>query len=176
MAKTKYGYAESRDIKATKCGHNVSVVDATNTMENGMLVALGDDVTTDGIEIRKAVKPAKADTGLVLVLNPVIIYDESTSEAQSEYYYNIEPNTPARTYELVKNDRFAVSTEAIAKILGDKPVVGNYLVVDTTAGKDTRKFQEVAAAGIADCGFVAKIVAVEEKSNLTLVRVRVEAN
>lgn len=173
MAKQKYGYAESSDIMATNWGsHIYSVVDKENILENGMLVE-----KTDLVEAKEiyGVKTPEAGSKVVLILTPALIYDQSTTEGQAEYYFYIEPGVAARAYALVEDDRFAIADYMVTTLAGQgKPaVVGNYLVANSN-----RKYTEVASASFdsSTYGFVAKIEAIEYKSNLTLYRLRVVKN
>lgn len=174
MARAKYGYAESSDLRATNWGGHIhSVVDEDNILENGMLVTLGEDITT---EIRKAVTP-KATDKVCLVLDVILPYDQSTTEGQAEYYhYPHEVGEPTRAYELFENDRFAICDYLVTSTVAgsNKPcAVGNYLVADAN-----RKYKEVAKASFdaSTVGFAAVIQAIEQKSNLTIYRLRVVKN
>lgn len=173
MAKKKYGYAESSALTATYGGGHIhSVVDEDNIMENGMLIELGDDID---VENRKAETPT-ATSKVCLLLDVAMIYDQSTTEGQAEYYYYVEPGKSARAYELFENDRFAIADYMVtAPLAGEgKPcVVGNYLVADAN-----RKYKEVAAGSFdaETVGFAAIIQEIVYKSNLTLYRLRVVKN
>ena len=168
---TKYGYAESSDLKAVNAGHIYSVVDTVNTLENGMVVGLGEEVSGNP-EVRQAVAPTKAGH-VVLVLNPAVTYDQSTTAAAEEENYFVPAGTPARAYDLYAEDRFMVADYLITA-LSDNVVKGNYIVANTA----TRKYTEVAATGFtaADYGFYAKILDTVVKDNMTLVLVRVMKN
>ena len=175
MAKQKYGYAESSALMATNWGaHMYSVVDEDNILENGMLVEKTDLVDAKDIEIY-GVKNPEAGSEVVLILTPALIYDQSTTEGQAEYYFYIEPGVTARAYALVKDDRFAIADYMVTTLAGKgKPaVVGNYLVANSD-----RKYKEVAAEAFngSTYGFVAKLEAIDYKSNLTLYRIRVIKN
>ena len=174
MARAKYGYAESSDLRATNWGGHIhSVVDEDNILENGMLVALGEDITT---EIRKAVTPRATDK-VCLVLDVILPYDQSTTQGQAEYYhYPHEVGEPTRAYELFENDRFAICDYLVTSTVagsGKPCAVGNYLVADAN-----RKYKEVAKASFdaSTVGFAAVIQAIEQKSNLTIYRLRVVKN
>ena len=158
---------------ATNWGsHIYSVVDKENILENGMLVE-----KTDLVEAKEiyGVKTPEAGSKVVLILTPALIYDQSTTEGQAEYYFYIEPGVAARAYALVEDDRFAIADYMVTTLAGKgKPaVVGNYLVANSD-----RKYTEVAAEAFdgSTYGFVAKIEEIEYKSNLTLYRLRVKKN
>lgn len=174
MAKTKYGYAESSALAATNGdGHIYSVIDMDNDLENGMLVTLTDPIDMENYNIKT---PAKTD-GVVLVLDVIVPYDQSTSEAAHEYYYNFEAGRSTRAYNLIKNDRYAIADYMVKTIAGEgnAAVPGNYLVVN-----ENRKYTEIAkddaSFNIDEYGFVAQIVEIAVKSNLTLYRLRVIKN
>lgn len=179
MAKVKYGYAESSDLAATYGdGHIYDIVDNDNILENGMLVKLGDTVEND--EIHAISSPAITDE-IVLVLSVPMIYDQSTTEGQAEYYFYTEPGKAARAYNIIKRDRFAIADYMVTTLAGaGKPaVVGNFVVVDPS----TRKYVEVAAKGstgeatdMSGYGFYARINKIEYKTNLTLYRLEVMHN
>lgn len=173
MAREKYGYAESSALTATYGGHHIhSVVDEENALENGMLVVLDGDIDVEN----RSIKTPTATDKVALVLDVIVPYDTSTTEAQSEYYYNFEAGRSVRAYELFENDRFAIVDYLVTAPLagaGQACEVGNYLVAD-----DNRKYKEVAADGFdaSSVGFAAVIQAIEYKSNLTLYRLRVVKN
>lgn len=171
MARTKYGYAESSNIKATISGHNFDIKNDTLPIENGTLWKLGD--MTQVKEIYAVTKPAKGDK-IVLALSALIAYDTSTTLGQHEMFLRKEAGEVARAYEIVEHDRYAVADYMI-KPLADKVVVGNYVVVND--GNDGTTYQEVVKSGdVSAYGFVAKVVEVEAKSNMTIVRLDVIRN
>lgn len=172
MANTKYGVVETSKINATYLGggHMFSVVDDAAAMENGMIVALGDPVETSGNEEYKAATPTKGSQ-VVLIANPALIYDQSTTVGQAEYNYVIEAGKSARAYTLVPRDMYGISDYLITKAAGEKVTVGNLVVA-----KD-RKYQEIAkATAVTDYGFVAKIRYTYIKSGVTMVMLEVMKN
>ena len=175
-ARTKYGYCETSAIKATNVGHLFSVVDDDKDLENGMIVKLGAFVTGED-EIRECSAPL-IGSKVVLICQPAITYDQSTTEAQQEYYFKIDAGTPARTFELVKNDRFAVIDALIAPLSEEDGVqVGNYVVSNQSEGEDSMKYAEIASDGdVSAYGFVTKVLKKIEKSNMTTFLLRVERN
>lgn len=174
MKKEKYGYAESSALAATNGdGHIYSVIDNDNDLENGMLVTLDEVIDMENYSVRT---PAQTD-GVVLILDVIIPYDQSTSEAAHEYYYKFDAGTSTRAYNLIKNDRYAIADYMVTTIAGEgNPAVkGNYLVVNTA----NRKYTEVAKSqdfNMESYGFVAEIVDIVSRSNLTLYRLRVLKN
>lgn len=171
MANTKYGVVETSKINATYLGggHIFSVVDSAAAMENGTIVALGDPVETSGNEEYKATTPTKGSQ-VVLIANPALIYDQSTTVGQAEYNYVIEAGKSARAYTLVPRDMYAISDYLITPVAA-KVVAGNLVVA-----KD-RKYQEVAkGTATKDYGFAAKIRYTYIKSGVTMVMLEVLKN
>ena len=172
MARTKYGYAESSNIKATIAGHTRSAVNDDLAIENGTLWKLGAK-TTGSDEIYNVTKPSAGDK-VWLALSALYSYDTSSTLGQHEMFLRKEAGEAARIYELVENDRFAVADYMITPVTsGGAPKVGNYVKADPATGKYT----EIAASTSTDSlGFVAEIQSLEYKSNLTIVRLRVIKN
>lgn len=174
-----YGYVESSDIEATVAGHMYSGVYASDILENGMLVKLGD--ITDANEIHTIALAEKGDK-VVLVSNEALIYDQSTRKGQEEWFYKIEKGEVTRLYEIVEHDRFSVLDYMIDPA-GDALAVGNYVVLDEDTGmyKEVAKGTAEAPADLSAYGFVGKIFAIEPRmlgvtSNAKLVRIIVEKN
>lgn len=170
MAREKYGYAESSNIKATIAGHTRSAVNADLPIENGTLWKLGAK-TAGSDEIYAVTKPAAKDK-VWLALSALYSYDTSSTLGQHEMYLRKEAGEAARIYELVENDRYAVADYMITPA-STKLQVGNLVKADPATGKYT----EIAASASTDAiGFVAEIQSIEYKSNLTIVRLRVLKN
>lgn len=172
MVNAKYGVVETSRVNATYPGggHIYSMVDDAADMENGMIVTLGDPVETSGNEEYKAATPVKGSQ-IILIANPALIYDQSTTVGQAEYNYVIEVGKGARAYSIIPHDMYAVSENLITKIAGDKVTKGNLVVA-----KD-RKYQEIAkATAVTDYGFVAKIRYTYIKSGVTMVMLEVLKN
>lgn len=169
MARVKYGYAESSDLRATLAGHIHSVVHETMALENGMLMKLGKMVK--GKEMYGVELPAQGDK-IVLILSALYAYDESTTLGQHEMFLRKECGEAARAYDIEANDRFAIADYMITPV-GEKVAAGNLLVADTATGFYTEMSAEADTAAY---GFVAEIEDVIYKSNLTLVEIRVLKN
>lgn len=173
VARQKYGYAESSALTATYGGHHIhSVVDEENELENGMLVVLDGDIDVEN----RSIKTPTATDKVALVLDVILPYDESTTEAGFEVYYNFEAGRSVRAYELFENDRFAIIDYLVTAPLagaGKPCVVGNYLVADAN-----RKYKEVDADSFdaSAVGFAAVIQEITYKSGMTLYRLRVVKN
>lgn len=172
MERKKYGYVETSNVLSAYGGaHLYSVQDDDNILENGMVVALGDPLSE---EIYKVEDP-KESGSVVLIADPVMFYDQSTSYGQSEIFYCVEAGVPARAYGLVKDDKFAIIDYLVTTVAGSgQPAVkGNLLVADTSTRKYTEK---QSTESIDKYGFVAQIVDIIVKSGMTLYLVRVLKN
>lgn len=172
MAKTKFGYAESSNIKATKAGHIFDVIQEGAALENGMLKKLGE--LDEILEVRNVTNAANKDK-VVLILSALVGYDNSTTANAQEWYYRKEEGEVARAYEVVEEDRFAIA-DYMVTALGETPAVGNTVVLNPADGF----YKEIAATADATTagsyGFMARIEGVEVKGELTLVRLRVIQN
>lgn len=169
MANTKYGYAESSDLRATNAGHIRSVVHSTKALENGMLVKIGE--ISKNKEIYSCKLPEATDK-VGLILSALIPYDTTRTALTHEMYLRKEVGEAARYYFLEEHDRFAIADYMVTKV-GEAPVKDNLLVVDPATGFYKELAKETDVSGY---GFVAVIEEIEYKSNLTLVRVRVIKN
>ena len=166
---TKYGYAESSDLRATLAGHIHSVVNETLPLENGMLMKLGKMVKSQ--ELYDVQLPAEGDK-IVLILSALCPYETYTKLMQHEMYLRKEAGEEARAYEIEPMDRYAVADYCITPI-GEKPAKDNLVVVDPATGF----YKEIAADAETDSyGFVAEIEEIVYKSNLTLAHLRVLKN
>lgn len=174
MAREKYGYAETSDLRATVAGPIRSVVNENMALENGMHLKIG-DLSTEIIsdEVYGVQLPAQGDA-IVLVHSSLYAYDTTTTLGQHEMFLRKEAGYPARAYFVYKGDRYGIVDYCITPITKDAaPVVGNLVVVDTATGF----LKEIAAETETDAyGFVAMIEKVVYKSNLTLVHLKVVKN
>ena len=169
MAREKYGYAETSDLRATLAGHIHSVVKDDLALENGMLMKLGKMTKAD--EVYEVTLPAVGDK-IVLIHSALYAYDTTTTLGQHEMFLRKEAGEPARAYDIEPLDRYAVADYMVTP-LSDKVAEKNLLVVDPASGK----YKEVAASGDTSAyGFVAEIERIVYKSNLTLLHVRVLKN
>lgn len=163
MARAKYGYAVSSDLAATYGdGHIYSVVDEQNELENGMIVKLGKPIDRENYEIST---PEDGDK-IVLILDVILPYDESTTEAGFEMYYNFAKGKCVRAYNVVENDKWEIIDYLVTSTVagsGQPAVVGNYLVHD-----GSRKYKEIAnSEDISSYGFVGEIVEIVEAGGMT---------
>lgn len=171
MARTKYGYAESSALAATNGdGHIYSVVDNENELENGMIVKLGKLIDRENHEIST---PQDGDK-VVLILDVIVPYDQSTTMAGYEIFYNFAKGKSVRAYNLIEHDRFAVVDSMVTSIAGanKSAVKGNYIV-----SNGDRKYKEVASSeDVSQYGFVAQIAEIVYKSGMTLYLVEIIKN
>lgn len=143
---------ETSRIKATKAGHIYSVKDVENNMDNGELVLVGDLIVAER-EIYEAKTPTVEDKGVALIADVPLIYEQVTTAQGAEYNYYNEAGKATRAYELVKDDVYGVSVEAITPINVEAGVVdGNYVVND-----GSRRLKEVATLDGTE-GFVGEIL------------------
>lgn len=122
---TKHGVFESSDIKATVCGHIVNLKAIEDT-DNGSFASRGDFVAGD---VWKAAKPAAAEPVFLVGTSP-LIYEDFVKKMQDESNFYNATGDVMRGYELVANDKFALSAEAFDT--GAAPAVGKYLTIGTT--------------------------------------------
>lgn len=170
MAREKYGYAETSDLRATLAGHIHSVVKDDLALENGMLMKLGKLKKAD--EIYEVTLPAAGDK-IVMIHSALYAYDTSTTLGQHEMYLRKEAGEAARAYDIEPLDRYAVADYMVTALANNKVVEGNLVVVDPATGK----YKELAANGdVSKAGFVAEIEKIVHKTNLTLLHLRVLKN
>lgn len=166
---TKYGYAETSGIKATVAGHIRSVVHPTLALENGMHVKMGG--IKQNKEIYEVELPTEKDA-IWFVHSALYPYETYTTLMQHEMYLRKECGDPARCYEIVDFDRYAMADWCVTP-MGEKVVKGNKVVVDVATGF----LKEIAAdADVSGYGYVGVIEDIVYKSGLTLVEIAVEKN
>ena len=149
LTANKHGVAESTMLKATNCGHFYNVV-STVDLDNGSVCVLDVENYKEDDCFEAAV--AKTTDRIVLLLNPVKIYEDQYTEMQSEGYFFNAAGELIRAYEVVDTDRFSLSAEAFKE--DAEPAVGKYVVVDGTG----YKLNVVASNPGATHGFVGKII------------------
>lgn len=169
MAREKYGYAETSDLRATLAGHIHSVVNDGMALENGFLMKLGELKKAN--EIYEVTLPTAKDK-VVLIHSALTAYDTSSTLGQHEMYLRKEAGEAARAYELEPRDRYAIADYMVTPV-GDAPAAKNIVVVDPATGKYT---ELAASTDVSTYGFAAKIETIEYKSNLTILRLRVLKN
>jgi hypothetical protein len=145
----KHGVAESTMLKATNCGHFYNMV-GTVDLDNGSVSVLDVEKYKED-DVFEAAAPKVGDR-IVLLLNPVKIYEDTYTEMQNEEYYFNAAGEIIRAYEVVDTDRFSLSVEAFAE--DAEPAVGKYVVVDGAGYKLTVVDTNPGASH----GFVGKII------------------
>lgn len=147
----KHGIAESTKLHGCM---NVSFV-ATEDVDNGSIVANG-GLATGYTDVYVASKPTKNDR-VYIVIHPVYGYDERLEEEKNEDNYTNEAGRVFRTYELLPDRKFRVSSDMITPIDASTPVeAGQYVVAN-----GTYKMFAVAAEPT-DAKFVGIVETVEE--------------
>lgn len=170
VAVTKKGIVRTTNLHATYAGHLHDVVAAVE-LENGMNVKIGDHVTAEGRECVAGTFPKLTDE-IVLIADVVKIYDASTSARAAEYNFSIPANKPAKGYQIIAADKFGVADYMFTTKVGDKPAIGNYVVVDGNG-----KWKEQTAVPAKDAtGFIGKIYGYDSGDFETIVLVEVLQN
>ena len=164
----KKGYVETTALKSTIAGHIYSVKSDT-VLENGMAIKLGAMDTTTDLGVYNCTKAGMADK-MVLMSTVVIMYDESTTEAQNECYYEIAVDEIGRCYEVAEGDRFAVSDYSITPIAVDV-VKGNYVKV-----VDGQYVEILDSEDLSGLGFVGQIVDIQSRGILKVAKILVLKN
>lgn len=160
---TKFGYVETSDLAATYGTGHIHSVKCPANAQNGFALKLGNYVSN---EVKTATLAAATDK-IVLLANPAIFYDQTSTASQAEWFYCPEENAVVRAYDVVVNDRFAISNECITTTTAAKDKYlsvadGKFVVEDTKPVNNT--------------GFIGLITEVVVKSSITLVRVVVLQN
>ena len=156
--KEKHGIAESTMLKATNCGNFYNVV-GTVDLDNGSVCVLDVENYKEDDYFEAAV--AKVTDKIVLLLNPVKIYEETYTEMQNEENFYNASGELIRAYEIYDTDRFSLSVEAFKAEPTSEVAVGKYVVVDGTG----YKLDVVENKPESGYGFVGKII--EQNANGT---------
>lgn len=170
---TKHGIVRTTNLKATYAGHLFDVIHASQDLDNGMNVKIGDHVTADGRECVDATFPAVGDK-IALVADVVKFYDTSTTAKQAEYNYYIPQGQPARAYEVEQYDKFGVSDYMFTTKVGAAVAVGNYVTVDGNG-----KWKEIVSTSAPDAaatGFIGKVYGFDTGDNEKIVLVETIQN
>ena len=133
-----YGDAHIHSLQSDKAVQNGQVGVAGNLLAGEREVR--------NFDLPKDLATAKA----VLVSHDEINYDSSRRSQNNLNRFEIEAGTPFRAYDLVENDIISVSFDGV-DALGDKPVVGNVVTMQT----DSHKLAEAADGG--NARFVGRI-------------------
>lgn len=148
LTANKHGVAESTMLKSTIAGHFYNMV-GTVDLDNGSVSVLDVEKYKED-DVFEAAVPAVTDR-IVLLLNPVKIYEDTYKEMQNdEFYYNAVGEL-IRAYEVVDTDRFSLSLEAFKE--DAEPAVGKYVAVDGAGYK-----LDVVDSKPEGHGFIGKII------------------
>ena len=152
----KHGVAESTLMGATFSGAHFYNMVSEEPIDNGCVSVLDVENYKEDDVFGVAV-PAKEDK-IVLLLNPVKIYEDHMTQMQEECYYFNGAGEIIRAYEVLETDRFSLSVEAFKK--DAEVAVDKYVVVDGTGYK-----LDVVGSKPSGYGFVGKII--EQNANGT---------
>lgn len=146
MANTavKHAVVEIADLQATHCGHMFNFLDAVNDYDNGVLLAKG-DIDPVEYEVYAAKIPTTTDEVMLIASVPTVTDARTQAERAECYFYN-KAGIIMRAYQLVKHDRYAVSS----MLFDTEPTVGQFAVVG-----ENGKYHVVETAN--DEAFVAKV-------------------
>lgn len=124
MANTaKHAVVEIADLQATHCGHIFNFVDTVNDYDNGVLLAKG-AMDAVNYEVYAAKVPTTSDEVMLVASVPTVTDARTQSERAEHNFYN-KAGIVMRAYQLVKHDRYAVSSTLFDK----EPTAGKYVVV-----------------------------------------------
>lgn len=154
----KHGVAESTLMGATFSGAHFYNMVSEEPIDNGCVSVLDVENYKEDDLFGVAV-PAKEDK-IVLLLNPVKIYEDHMKQMQEECFYFNGVNQPIRAYEVFDTDRFSLSLEAFKAEPSSEVAVGKYVVVDGVGYK-----LDVVESKPEGYGFVGKII--EQNANGT---------
>ena len=171
--KIKYGYVETSNVKATRCG-NVFSVKADVPLQNGTLMKLHSNIK--GMLHVREVKPANDTDKVVLICSVLTDKGAKVDSEMQEVYLRKEAGEIGRAFELVTDDEFAIHERMIKVTANDKVEVGNYVILDVTTSMYKAVFKANVATELNKKSFVAEIISVEPHVDDTLVRLRVIQN
>ncbi len=132
---TKHPVVEVSNLLGTMGGEHIFNMLATEDIDNGALVALGDFVP-DGSGLGgvfKAKTPAVGDDVWLIASVPDIASVQGMPMSTEEFNFYNAKGEMMRAYHLGKYDTFSLDDIGFSK--DSKPAVGKYVVVD---GKGTR--------------------------------------
>lgn len=153
-AQEKHIVAESSLLKATRVGH-IASVKLHEARDNGTLIQLGAWVAnTNEMQVYTGKDCNDATAPVYLILQPALNYNSDLKAASEEKYFYNAAGDIVRAYEIVQDDIFTVSADAI-DALSTAPVVGNYVSFDTD-----NKYTEassIPASGYGICQIIEKV-------------------
>ena len=154
----KHGVAESTLLGASFASMHFYNMESDVDLDNGSVSVLDVENYKEDDVFMTAVP--KITDKIVLLLNPVKIYEETYAQMQEEFYYFCAAGERIRAYEIYDTDRFSLSLEAFKAEPTSEVAVGKYVVVDGTGYK-----LDVVESKPSGYGFVGKII--EQNANGT---------
>lgn len=151
-----HGVVRLDKVKSVYHG-NIFSVKHNADLDNGNVVKLGALADRD---LYTAAVPTAGSGDLVLIAAPEVVVDQSLIEKAALENFYTPANTPVRAYGLEKHDIFSISYTALKALTYATtgiPVVGNYLVADSTV-----ILKEIASADLDTEIFRGKIIALEQ--------------
>lgn len=169
VASEKHWIFESSNMKATIVGNIYDGI-CTEDVDNGTALVLG-DYTGNGLQERKVEVAKDASKPVVIAGSVPVIKDAFTTEQGQPYHFYNKAGKPIRCYEVVKDDIFGVSKEAIK---GDAQKIKKDALVkiDVTNGGYEISDEDPSAT----CAFVGKIHSIVTGTFYDLVRIQVVKN
>lgn len=154
----KHGVCESTLMGASFASMHFYNMESNVDLDNGSVSVLDVENYKEDDVFMTAV-PAITDK-IVLILNPVKIYEDYMTQMQEECYWYAKKGERVRAYEVYDTDRFSLSLEAFKDEPTSEVAVGKYVVVDGTGYK-----LDVVESKPSGYGFVGKII--EQNANGT---------
>ena len=145
----KHGVCESTLMGASFSGAHFYNMESDVDLDNGCVSVLDVENYKEDDVFMTAV-PAITDK-IVLILNPVKIYEDYMTQMQEECYWYAKKGERVRAYEVYDTDRFSLSVEGFKA--DAEPAVGKYVVVDGAGYK-----LDVVDSKPEGYGFVGKII------------------
>jgi len=164
----KHVIAESTNLSGTHYAKHMFHIQAAADIDNGKLVDL-DNAKFVKNEYFTMVEPT-ALSRVGLILSVAAGYDEAPFKATLESNFYNGKGEIMRVYDLQAGDKFTVSANGI-EALGEKPVVGNYVVADGYDIKEEAKGDSAPTAA-----FYGEIVDEIKRTNGTFYKIFVRKN
>lgn len=160
LAEAKHWVFESSRMKATQgAAHIYDVVVANEDVDNGVALEVGGyDLTDDGLQVRTATVAASGKK-IAVAGSVANIRDAYSTQSAQPYNFTNVKGSVIRAYEVVAEDIFGVSKEA---------VTGEVAVGATVVWDGTNKKYKV---GTASTGFVGRIHSIQTGTYFDLVRI-----
>lgn len=142
---------ESTNLQGTYDARHMYNVLASADIDNGKLVDL-DKAAYLGEDYYSMVQPTAQTTRVGLILSVPVGPDERPFAATSEKNFYNGKDEIMRVYDMMAGDKFTVSANGITA-LGEKPVVGNFIVAD---GYDLKEQAKGSAPTVAFYGEIVQ--------------------